>query len=113
MELLEAIKHVSEGGLHFPAGMTARVEGVTAEGEYRLTFATADVRPYLAEHGLPPQSRRRPNANAQGPHSTKSKAVHRTHSRSGIGRAELSCSRRFVRVADMAGADVYGCPFTL
>ena len=40
--------------LEFPAGMTARVEGVTPEGEYRLTFASADVRPYLAEHGLPP-----------------------------------------------------------
>ena len=40
--------------LVFPAGMTARVEGLTDEGEYRLTFATADVRPYLAEHGLPP-----------------------------------------------------------
>lgn len=40
--------------LVFPGGMTARVEGLTPEGEYRLTFATADVRPYLAEHGLPP-----------------------------------------------------------
>ncbi|HXS99968.1 MAG TPA: tRNA preQ1(34) S-adenosylmethionine ribosyltransferase-isomerase QueA [Elusimicrobiota bacterium] len=40
--------------LIFPGGMTARVEGVTPEGEYRLTFASADVRPYLAEHGLPP-----------------------------------------------------------
>lgn len=40
--------------LLFPGGMTARVEGLTSEGEYRLTFATADVRPYLAEHGLPP-----------------------------------------------------------
>ena len=40
--------------LEFPGGLTARVEGLTSEGEYRLTFATADVRPYLAEHGLPP-----------------------------------------------------------
>ena len=40
--------------LEFPAEMTARVEGLTPEGEYRLTFASADVRPYLAEHGLPP-----------------------------------------------------------
>ena len=40
--------------LHFPGGMTARVEGLTPEGEYRLTFASADVRPYLAAHGLPP-----------------------------------------------------------
>ncbi|MFI5363286.1 MAG: tRNA preQ1(34) S-adenosylmethionine ribosyltransferase-isomerase QueA [Elusimicrobiota bacterium] len=40
--------------LEFPGGMTAAVEGVTAEGEYLLTFASADVRPYLAEHGLPP-----------------------------------------------------------
>ncbi len=40
--------------LVFPGGMTARVEGLTPEGEYRLTFASADVRPYLAEHGLPP-----------------------------------------------------------
>jgi S-adenosylmethionine:tRNA ribosyltransferase-isomerase len=40
--------------LQFPGGMTARVDGLTPEGEYRLTFASADVRPYLAEHGLPP-----------------------------------------------------------
>ena len=40
--------------LVFPGGMTARVEGLTPEGEYRLTFASPDVRPYLAEHGLPP-----------------------------------------------------------
>jgi S-adenosylmethionine:tRNA ribosyltransferase-isomerase len=40
--------------LEFPGGLSARVEGVTPEGEYRLRFATADVRPYLAEHGLPP-----------------------------------------------------------
>lgn len=40
--------------LEFPGGMTAAVEGLTEEGEYRLKFATADLRPYLAEHGLPP-----------------------------------------------------------
>jgi len=40
--------------LEFPGGMTATVEGLTEEGEYRLKFATADLRPYLAEHGLPP-----------------------------------------------------------
>lgn len=40
--------------LEFAGGMTATVEGLTDEGEYRLRFATADLRPYLAEHGLPP-----------------------------------------------------------
>ncbi len=40
--------------LEFPGGMTARVEGLNEEGEYALTFAAADLRPYLAEHGLPP-----------------------------------------------------------
>ncbi len=40
--------------LEFPGGMTARVEGLTEEGEYLLVFAAADLRPYLAEHGLPP-----------------------------------------------------------
>jgi S-adenosylmethionine:tRNA ribosyltransferase-isomerase len=40
--------------LEFPGGMTARVEGLNAAGEYRLTFAAADLRAYLAEHGLPP-----------------------------------------------------------
>jgi S-adenosylmethionine:tRNA ribosyltransferase-isomerase len=40
--------------LEFTGGLTARVEGVTPEGEYRLTFSVPDVRPYLAEHGLPP-----------------------------------------------------------
>jgi S-adenosylmethionine:tRNA ribosyltransferase-isomerase len=40
--------------LEFPGGMTATVEGLTSEGEYLLAFGTADVRPYLAEHGLPP-----------------------------------------------------------
>jgi len=40
--------------LEFPGGMSATVEGLTEEGEYRLKFATADLRPYLAEHGLPP-----------------------------------------------------------
>ena len=40
--------------LEFPGGMTAVVEGLGEEGEYRLTFDTKDLRPYLAEHGLPP-----------------------------------------------------------
>ncbi len=40
--------------LEFPGGMTATVEGLNAEGEYRLSFAAADLSPYLAEHGLPP-----------------------------------------------------------
>ncbi|MCM2305138.1 MAG: S-adenosylmethionine:tRNA ribosyltransferase-isomerase, partial [Elusimicrobia bacterium] len=40
--------------LEFPGGMTATVEGLGEEGEYRLAFATSDLRPYLAEHGLPP-----------------------------------------------------------
>ena len=40
--------------LEFPGGMSARVDGLTSEGEYLLTFASPDVRPYLAEHGLPP-----------------------------------------------------------
>ena len=40
--------------LEFPGGMKATVEGLTSEGEYLLAFASADVRPYLAEHGLPP-----------------------------------------------------------
>jgi len=40
--------------LVFDGGMTATVEGLNSDGEYELAFATADVRPYLAEHGLPP-----------------------------------------------------------
>lgn len=40
--------------LEFPGGMTAVVEGLDEEGEYHLAFATSDLRPYLAEHGLPP-----------------------------------------------------------
>ena len=40
--------------LEFPGGMSARVEGSTDEGEYRLTFSARDLRSYLAEHGLPP-----------------------------------------------------------
>jgi S-adenosylmethionine:tRNA ribosyltransferase-isomerase len=40
--------------LVFDGGLTATVDGLTPEGEYLLTFAAADVRPYLAEHGLPP-----------------------------------------------------------
>jgi S-adenosylmethionine:tRNA ribosyltransferase-isomerase len=42
------------GVLEFAGGLTARVEGLTSEGEYVLAFSVADVRPYLAEHGLPP-----------------------------------------------------------
>ena len=40
--------------LEFPGGMTADVTGLNEEGEYRLDFATSDLRPYLAEYGLPP-----------------------------------------------------------
>ena len=40
--------------LEFNGGMTATVEGLTEDGEYRLRFETADLRAYLAEHGLPP-----------------------------------------------------------
>ena len=40
--------------LEFNGGMTATVEGLTEDGEYRLQFQTADLRAYLAEHGLPP-----------------------------------------------------------
>lgn len=40
--------------LEFEGGLTARVGDVTPEGEYQLTFSVADVRPYLAERGLPP-----------------------------------------------------------
>lgn len=40
--------------LEFPGGMTATVTGLNNEGEYTLEFATTDLRPYLAEHGLPP-----------------------------------------------------------
>jgi S-adenosylmethionine:tRNA ribosyltransferase-isomerase len=40
--------------LVFDGGLTARVDGLTPDGEYRLLFSAADVRPYLAEHGLPP-----------------------------------------------------------
>jgi S-adenosylmethionine:tRNA ribosyltransferase-isomerase len=40
--------------LVFEGGLTAAVDGLNDEGEYLLTFATGDVRPYLAEHGLPP-----------------------------------------------------------
>lgn len=40
--------------LSFPGGMTATVEGLTEDGEYRLAFDTADLRPYLAEHGAAP-----------------------------------------------------------
>ena len=40
--------------LRFPGGMTAMVKGLNPEGEYLLAFSAADLRPYLAEHGLPP-----------------------------------------------------------
>ncbi|MBI5246175.1 MAG: tRNA preQ1(34) S-adenosylmethionine ribosyltransferase-isomerase QueA [Elusimicrobia bacterium] len=40
--------------LEFDGGMKATVGGLTEEGEYKLEFATKDLRPYLAEHGLPP-----------------------------------------------------------
>ena len=40
--------------LEFPGGMGATVTGLNDEGEYLLEFATTDLRPYLAEHGLPP-----------------------------------------------------------
>ena len=40
--------------LEFPGGMTATVSGLNEDGEYLLGFATSDLRPYLAEHGLPP-----------------------------------------------------------
>jgi S-adenosylmethionine:tRNA ribosyltransferase-isomerase len=40
--------------LVFEGGLTATVDGLNDHGEYLLTFATNDVRPYLAEHGLPP-----------------------------------------------------------
>lgn len=40
--------------LELPGGMTATVAGLNDEGEYRLVFETSDLRPYLAEHGLPP-----------------------------------------------------------
>jgi S-adenosylmethionine:tRNA ribosyltransferase-isomerase len=40
--------------LVFDGGLTATVEGLNSDGEYLLAFATGDVRPYLAEHGLPP-----------------------------------------------------------
>lgn len=40
--------------LEFPGGMTAVVEGLTEDGEYRLAFDARDLRPYLAEHGAAP-----------------------------------------------------------
>lgn len=40
--------------LEFAGGLGAIVEGIDEAGEYLLTFATRDIRPYLAEHGLPP-----------------------------------------------------------
>ncbi len=43
-----------EQTLVFEGGLTATVAGLNDEGEYLIRFATSDVRPYLAEHGLPP-----------------------------------------------------------
>jgi S-adenosylmethionine:tRNA ribosyltransferase-isomerase len=40
--------------LEFAAGMTATVKGLNEDGEYELEFDTADLRPYLAEHGAAP-----------------------------------------------------------
>ncbi|MBI4060400.1 MAG: tRNA preQ1(34) S-adenosylmethionine ribosyltransferase-isomerase QueA [Elusimicrobia bacterium] len=40
--------------LEFPGGATAKVGELTEDGEYVLTFSISDLRPYLAEHGLPP-----------------------------------------------------------
>jgi S-adenosylmethionine:tRNA ribosyltransferase-isomerase len=40
--------------LEFPGGLSARVTGLSDEGEYLLEFAGTDVRAVLAEHGLPP-----------------------------------------------------------
>lgn len=40
--------------LEFPGGLGARVEGIDEAGEYLLSFASRDIRPYLAEYGLPP-----------------------------------------------------------
>jgi S-adenosylmethionine:tRNA ribosyltransferase-isomerase len=40
--------------LEFPGGMTATVKGLNDDGEYELEFDTADLRPYLAEHGAAP-----------------------------------------------------------
>lgn len=40
--------------LELPGGMGAAVTGLNDEGEYVLVFETSDLRPYLAEHGLPP-----------------------------------------------------------
>lgn len=40
--------------LEFPGKLTARVEGLTAQGEYLLRFDTSQLRSYLQEHGLPP-----------------------------------------------------------
>jgi len=40
--------------LEFSGGLGARVEGVDEAGEYHLSFSARDIRPYLAENGLPP-----------------------------------------------------------
>ena len=40
--------------LNFPSGMTAKVEGLGAEGEYLCRFDPADVASYLERHGLAP-----------------------------------------------------------
>jgi S-adenosylmethionine:tRNA ribosyltransferase-isomerase len=40
--------------IEFTNNMSATVGGLTQEGEYKITFNTSDIRPYLAEFGLPP-----------------------------------------------------------
>ncbi len=40
--------------IELPGGLGATVAGLNDEGEYSLVFDTPDLRPYLAEHGLPP-----------------------------------------------------------
>jgi S-adenosylmethionine:tRNA ribosyltransferase-isomerase len=42
------------GALEFPGGLTATVEGLTAEGEYMVRFSMEDLGPYFDAHGLPP-----------------------------------------------------------
>lgn len=40
--------------LEFEGGLLATVQGLNEDGEYALSFSTRDLRPYLAERGLPP-----------------------------------------------------------
>jgi S-adenosylmethionine:tRNA ribosyltransferase-isomerase len=40
--------------LEFPGGLTARVEGLSSEGEYLVRFSTADLEAYFDAHGLAP-----------------------------------------------------------